>query len=66
MTNQGLFGALEQYWRVEPKARLNRRNTYFRDEFRVTEEHLLAIAIISLTGVIGIMAFFMVLGLVMV
>ena len=31
MTNQGLFGALEQFWTVEPKARLNRRNSWFED-----------------------------------
>lgn len=31
MTNQGLFGALEQFWTVEPKARLGRRNSYFED-----------------------------------
>lgn len=29
--NQGFLGALEQYWTVEPKARLHRRNTYFED-----------------------------------
>lgn len=29
--NQGFFGALEQYWSLEPKARLHRRNTYFDD-----------------------------------
>lgn len=31
MTNQGLYGALEQYWTVEEKPRLHRRNTYFDD-----------------------------------
>lgn len=31
MNKQGLYGAIEQYWTVEPKARLNRRNTYFND-----------------------------------
>lgn len=31
MTNQGFFGALEQYWTLEPKVRLHRRNTYFDD-----------------------------------
>ena len=28
---QGLYGALDQFWTVEPKARLYRRNTYFDD-----------------------------------
>lgn len=31
MTRQGFFGALEQYWTLEPKARLHKRNTYFED-----------------------------------
>ena len=31
MNGQGLFGALDQYWTVEEKPRLNRRNTYFED-----------------------------------
>ena len=31
MSNQGFIGALSQYWSVEPKARLHRRNTYFED-----------------------------------
>lgn len=31
MNNQGLFGALEQFWTIEDKPRLNRRNTYFED-----------------------------------
>ena len=29
MSNQKLYGALDQYWSVEPEARLNRRNTFF-------------------------------------
>lgn len=29
--NQGLLGALQQYWTVEEKPRLHRRNTYFED-----------------------------------
>lgn len=31
MNDQGLYGALDQYWTVEPKARLHRRNSYFND-----------------------------------
>ena len=31
MVNQGLWGAVEQYWTVEEKPRLHRRNTYFED-----------------------------------
>ena len=29
--NQGLIGALVQYWTIEEKPRLHRRNTYFED-----------------------------------
>lgn len=31
MSSQGLLGALDQYWSVEEKPRLHRRNTYFRE-----------------------------------
>ena len=31
MSNQGLLGALDQYWSIEDKPRLHRRNTYFRE-----------------------------------
>ena len=29
--NQGLWGALEQFWTIEPKARLHRRNSWFAE-----------------------------------
>lgn len=31
MNNQGLIGALYQYWNISDKPRLNRKNTYFKD-----------------------------------
>ena len=31
MVRQGFLGALEQYWTVEPKARLHRRNSWARE-----------------------------------
>ena len=31
MVSQGFWGALEQYWTVEPKVRLDRKNTWFED-----------------------------------
>lgn len=31
MSNQGLYGAISQYWNIEPKVRLNRKNTYFEE-----------------------------------
>lgn len=31
MSNQGLLGALEQFWTVNEAPRLGRKNTYFED-----------------------------------
>ena len=31
MSNQGILGAIYQYWNIEPKVRLHRRNTYFEE-----------------------------------
>ena len=31
MSSQGILGALDQYWSIEDKPRLHRRNTYFSD-----------------------------------
>ena len=31
MDNQGLFGALEQFWSINDQPRLNRKNTFFDD-----------------------------------
>lgn len=31
MSNQGLYGALEQFWTVNEAPRLDRKNTYFED-----------------------------------
>ena len=36
MSSQGLLGALDQYWSVEPKAWLHRKNTFFDDYSRVS------------------------------
>lgn len=32
MNDQGFIGALIQYWQVDEKPRLYRRNTYFEDK----------------------------------
>ena len=47
MNNQGLLGALYQYWNIEPKARLHRRNTYFEDEVRVSNLTALRVGIVA-------------------
>ena len=31
MVSQGLWGALVQFWTIEEKPRLDRRNSYFHD-----------------------------------
>ena len=46
MSNQGLFGAIEQYWTVNEAPRLNRRNTYFRDHFRVSSYGALKVSLV--------------------
>lgn len=33
--NQGLLGALDQYWNVQEKPSLKRRNTYFENDPQV-------------------------------
>lgn len=55
MSSQGLLGALEQYWSVEDKPRLHRRNTYFI-EHQVSNEDALrfGIACIVLVMAIGV------------
>ena len=46
MSNQGLFGAIEQYWTVNEAPRLNRRNTYFRDHPKVSSYDSLRISLV--------------------
>ena len=36
--DQGLIGALSQYFTVDEKPRLNRRNSYFEDNFKVSSK----------------------------
>lgn len=38
MNNQGLIYALLQYFTVNEKPRLYRKNTYFEDHFRMSDE----------------------------
>lgn len=45
MSNQGLFGAIEQYWTVDEAPRLNRRNTYFRDHLKVSSYGALKVSL---------------------
>ena len=47
MTNQGLWGAIYQYWVTDmsDKPRLDRRNTYFEDNFNVDNRTALKIGV---------------------
>lgn len=40
MNDQGFLGALDQYWSIEEKPRLHRRNSFF-DEAKVTNAQAL-------------------------
>ena len=61
MNSQGLWGALFQYWNIEPKARLHRRNTYF-DDVQMSNAQALRVGIV--VSVIGtaIIGFWSVIG----
>lgn len=54
--NQGLLGALQQYWDVEGKVRLYKKNTFFEDKANISNKDaiefcvlfcIIAIAIIT-------------------
>ena len=45
LNNQGLYGALLQYWDIQPKARLSRKNTYFEDN-QVSNSQALRVGIV--------------------
>ena len=49
MVRQGFLGALEQYWDVQPKPRLNRKNTWFKDNLELEPVQLNIILYICVT-----------------
>lgn len=52
MNNQGLIGALYQYWNISDKPRLNRKNTYFKD-YQISNIDALKIGlIVSILGLL--------------
>ena len=57
MSNQGLRGAIEQYWTVDEAPRLNRRNTYFRDHFKVSSYGALKVSLAVIVLAIAIVIF---------
>lgn len=65
MVSQGLFGAIEQYWSVEEKPRLDRRNTYFDDSIKVSNHDALRVGIVASTLATAIIIFWSLLGVVL-
>ena len=64
MVSQGFFGALVQYWTVEPKPRLDRRNTYF-DDLEVSNMTALRLGIVVSVVANAIIVFWSLLGVVL-
>lgn len=64
MSNQGLMGALLQYWTIDEKPRLNRRNTYFED-LELSNINALRVGVVASTVVITIVVFWSLLGVIL-
>ena len=56
MVNQGLWGAIEQFWTVEEKPRLHRRNTFFEEYPKVTNYDSLKIGIVAFSVTVVVIA----------
>lgn len=61
LVSQGFIGALEQYWSINPKPRLERKNTYF-DDAQMTNAQALRVGIVVATLGIGVVGFWCLLG----
>ena len=64
LTSQGLIGALEQYWSINPKPRLERKNTYF-DDAQLSNAQALRVGIVVSTVLIAVMGFWCLLGVIL-
>ena len=64
MNDQGLFGALDQYWTIDEKPRLNRRNTYF-DDVQLSNLDALRVGIVVSVVAIAIVVFWSLVGVVL-
>ena len=60
MVNQGLWGAIEQFWTVEEKPRLHRRNTFFEEHPQVSNYDSLKVGIVAVSVSITIVIFAMI------
>ena len=64
MNNQGLIGALLQYWTIDEKPRLNRKNTYFED-VQLSNFNALRVGIVVSTVAVAIVVFWSLLGVIL-
>ena len=64
MNDQGFFGALDQYWTVNEKPRLERRNTFF-DEVQVSNFMALKVGIVASIIATAIVVFWSLLGVIL-
>jgi hypothetical protein len=64
MNNQGLVGALIQYWTVDEKPRLHRRNTYF-DDVQVDNVMALKVGIVVSMVATAIVVFWSLMGVIL-
>lgn len=60
MNNQGFWGAIEQFWTVDEKPRLHRRNTFFEDHCKITTQDSLKVGIVAVSVSITIVIFAMI------
>ena len=64
MNDQGLFGALDQYWSVEDKPRLHRRNTFF-DDVQLSNIDALRVGIVASGLATAIVVFWSLIGVIL-
>jgi len=64
MNDQGFFGALDQYWTLNEKPRLGRRNTFF-DEVQVSNFMALKVGIVVSMIATAIVVFWSLLGVIL-
>lgn len=62
--SNGLLGALDQYFSIEPKARLHKRNTYF-DDVRMSNKDALKVGIVVSTLATAIVVFWCLIGVIL-
>jgi len=64
MAKQNFWGAVEQYWTLEDKPRLHRRNTYFEDHPSISNWTSFKIGIVAVTTITIVICGIMVGGMI--